>query len=173
MKYRIYIYFLLISLFSCNTKEKKENDFDKKELTKKNEKILTKEKFEKKYCFVKDIYEQNGKYFIKADYIDFLFGSEAVERAKENGEADFDISESGDTIYFVYDDYYVSNQNPKIRTLEINKNALIEILDFSTTENYRKLTNILEFKNEIENDRIMILRIKNGIVIKMKEQYTP
>jgi len=166
-------FIIFILIISCNTEKKEQNILANNEKAEKPTKIYKQEKSEKKHCYIKDIYQQKGKYYIKADYVDFLFDEQAVEKAKQNGDAEFDISETGDTIYFVYNDYYVSNQNPRIRTLEISKNAPIQILDFSKTSNYRKLLSIMEFKKEIEKERIMILEITNGIVIKMTEQYTP
>ncbi|AUC15504.1 hypothetical protein BTO06_10285 [Tenacibaculum sp. SZ-18] len=126
-----------------------------------------------KHCLINKIVIENGKKYVVADYVDFLIGDKAIEKAKENGDADYDISEKGDTLYFVNNDYYVSNVNPKLRTLELDDNVKIEIWDYFKSNGVFKIVNINELQKYLSTKPIMILKIRNGIVMEMREQFVP
>jgi len=128
---------------------------------------------ETKYCFIKSISEKKGKNFIIADFVDFLTNEKAVKKAKQNGDAEVDINKKGDTIYFVYNDYYVSNINPKLRTLELIPDIKIELWNYPKDNGIFNIVNINELKKHLTAEPIMILKIKNGIIIEMKEQFIP
>jgi hypothetical protein len=135
----------------------------------------TKLKKEFKHCFLKDVIKKDEKHFIIADYVDFLTNEKAIEKAKQQGEADYDISEKGDTIYFVYNDYYISNVNPKLRKLELSEQIKIELLDFSqkSDDSMYKIVSVKELSEQFENHSLVILKIENGIVMEIKEKFTP
>lgn len=172
------IFLLTLIQFSCNHQEKQTIEIPSTE-PKNQEQIVDSKSdnpiYENKFCFIKKVVKENGKHYIIVDYIDFLTGNKAIERAKKFGNAEYDISTNGDTTYYVYDDYYVSNINPKLRTLELAKDVKIELLDFSEnpSENGYKIVSLTEFTDKIENNPIIILKSKNGIVMEMKEQFTP
>jgi len=176
MKLKIHFFILILTFSSCVNKEKpsKTNESIKTEI--KESKVETKPKtttIETKYCFIKNLTEKNGKNYIIADFVDFLTDTKAIEKAKQNGDADFDINKKGDTIYFVYNDYYVSNINPKLRTLELIPDIKIELWNYPKDNGIFNAVNTNELKNHLSAEPIMILKIKNGIVIEMREQYVP
>ena len=105
--------------------------------------------------------------------MDFLNNEKAIEKAKQNGDADFDVNKKGDTIYFVYNDYYISNVNPKLRTLELIPEIRIELWNYPKNNGVFNTVNINELKDHLSSEPIMILKIKNGIIIEMREQYVP
>src|SRR5882757_10067776 len=67
------------------------------------------------YCYIKKVYARSDAMYIDADYIQFLMDDDAVKAAKKHGEAQMDIGQKGDTSWYVPDDYYILNDNPKIR----------------------------------------------------------
>ncbi len=176
MKLKIHFLILILALSSCVDKEKQPK-IDQSIITEiKESKVELKPKnttIETKYCFIKNLTEKNGKNYIVTDFVDFLTHEKAIEKAKQNGDADFDINKKGDTIYFVYNDYYVSNVNSKLRTLELVSDIKIELWNYPKNNGIFNKVNINEFKNHLSNEPIMILKIKNGIVTEMREQYVP
>ncbi len=163
-------------MISCKEKEKqllktKSDEYKTEKTTIKPE--SKKIALETKHCFVKEVTKKGEKYFIIADYIDFLTNEKAVEKAKEQGEAEYDISEKGDTIYFVYNDYYISNVNPKLRTLELSSDVKIELWNYPKNNGLFSKVSITEFIDHLKAEPILILTIENGVVTEMKEQYTP
>lgn len=166
----------IASLSSCTDNKKKAEIKE----TSKTENIKPKVKaksentiLETKHCFIKSLIVQNGKNYAIADYVDFLTQDKAIEKAIENDDADYDINEKGDTIYFVYNDYYVSNINPKLRTLELADNVKIELWNYPKNNGIFNTVNINELEKHLSSEPIMILKIENGIIIEMREQYVP
>lgn len=165
-------------LVSCGQKENQHNEI--KGIQSEVEKPIAKKKSdyleEKRHSFIKEVViKGNNKNYIIADYIDFLTGDKAVEKAKELGDAAYDVSKSGDTTYYIYKDYYLFNANPELRRVELAKEVNIELLDVKQNSNgigYKEVS-LLEFKEQIKRGQIIILRIENGIVVGMKEQFTP
>lgn len=126
-----------------------------------------------KHCYINKIIVKNGKKYVVADYVDFLIGDQAIEKAKENDDAHYDMDEKGDTLYFVNNDYYVSNINAKLRTLELADDVTIEVWDFPKNNGVFNTVNINELENHLGSKPIMILTIENGVIIKIKEQFVP
>ncbi|MDO6745537.1 hypothetical protein Q4553_13265 [Tenacibaculum soleae] len=176
MKLNIHFLILILTFTSCANKEKQPKinesiitETEESKIEQKPENI----NIETKYCFIKNLTEKNGKNYIIADFVDFLTDEKAIEKAKQNGDADFDINKKGDTIYFVYNDYYVSNVNPKLRTLELIPQIRIELWNYPKNNGIFNTVNINELNDHLSSKPIMILKIKNGIVTEMREQYVP
>jgi hypothetical protein len=167
---------IAVLIISCHSKEKLAQE--PKQARSKERKLDYKQKStthieESKHCYIKEIKEKNGKTYIVADYVDFLEGKKAFKKAKASGDLDYDISENGDTIFYLDDGYYISNVNPKLRTLALDKDVVIELLDYSTGRSTLQKVSIPELKNKLKSQPIMILKIENRIVIKMTQQYVP
>jgi hypothetical protein len=176
MKLKIHFLILILTFSSCANKEKQPKISESIKTEIKESKTVQKPEstiIETKYCFIKNLTEKNGKYYVIADFVDFLTDEKAIEKAKQNGDADFDVNEKGDTIYFVYNDYYVSNVNPKLRTLELIPEIRIQLWNYPKNNGIFNAVNINELKDHLSSEPIMILKIKNGIVIEMREQYVP
>ncbi len=82
---------------------------------------------EKRIGFITDAYTHEGVNYIKIDYVIFLTGDEAIQKAVEEGNAEKD--ENGE--WYVPNDYYISNDNAKLRTFPLADNCVIKIIDFS------------------------------------------
>ena len=77
------------------------------------------------YCYIKDALIINNRTFLKVDFIQFFTFDRALEEALKRGDADYNIEENGDTTYLVYNDYYIANDNPEIRTFELTASTNI------------------------------------------------
>ncbi|SEK55777.1 hypothetical protein SAMN04487910_0814 [Aquimarina amphilecti] len=129
---------------------------------------IKKLKFQKQHCYVKNVFRTNGVIFIEADFIEYYKGRKAVKKAKENNDAEYDIDKNGDTLYFLYDNYYVSNTNTKLRRLELNDKVRIQNLN-----QISKGFPLKAFQKIISNDPIMVLEMNDGIVYKITKQKLP
>ncbi|MBQ4819155.1 hypothetical protein [Aquimarina sp. MMG016] len=122
---------------------------------------------ERRHCYVKRVYRKNDVVFIEADYVEYYEGRKAVEKAKENGKAEYDINNKGDTLYFLYDNHYVRNRSSKIKILELDDNARIKISSINKISYNFPLKAL---QKVIKDKPILILEIKNGIVYRITEQ---
>ncbi|HEY4151543.1 MAG TPA: hypothetical protein VGM41_21540 [Chitinophagaceae bacterium] len=114
------------------------------------------------YCYIKKVYEKEGDTYIDADYIQFLMGDSAIAAAKKKGEADA-----------VQDDYYVVNDNPKIRTLKLSSHFELVALE-NTVANGTVPTAVEYVQMAVKNEWIAILTFdSNGEVVRIKQQYLP
>lgn len=127
-------------------------------------------KFEKKYCYINKVYKSNGVVFIEADIIEYYQGRKAVKKAKELGEVEYDLDKNGDTLYFLYNNYYIHNQSSKPKILELDDKARVKI------ENINQISSgfpLKAFQKVITDKPVLILEINNGIVYKITEQKLP
>jgi len=125
-------------------------------------------KFEKKHGYVKKVFRNNGVIFIEVDFIEYFQGKKAVKKAKENNEAEYDIDKNGDTLYFLYNNYYVTNTNERVRRLELNDRAHIQDLN-----QISRGFPLKAFQKIIADNPIMVLEIRDGIVYKIRKQKFP
>ena len=131
-------------------------------------------KVEKQFGFLKKVYQKDEKWLIDIDYIQFLSGDEAIKAARKHGEAEMDIDAKKDTTYWVPNDYYIVNDNKKIRTFEFASSAKIGTLDVSNTgmEEHSGLEYLVKvFKKK--TNLPFLLKIDEGKIIELKEQFIP
>ncbi|MDD5490039.1 MAG: hypothetical protein PHP25_05180, partial [Candidatus Moranbacteria bacterium] len=92
--------------------------------------------------FIKKVYAKNGKNYLDVDYIQWLTGAEAEKAMREDGRC----PKTGECI--VYDDYYIRNQNPLIRTFEISPDVEITMQTYemeATGQIHAQKINISQF----------------------------
>lgn len=133
---------------------------------------------EKQIGFVKKVYAKSGKNYLNIDYIQWLTGDAAEKALREDGQC----PKSGECI--VYDDYYIRNQNPLIRTFEIAPDVKIVMQTYSAEQtgivmNNEEIT-LDQFKNIFSSaawshlkDVPYIVEISNQQIVKITEQYIP
>ncbi|MEW7291910.1 hypothetical protein [Aquimarina sp. 2304DJ70-9] len=127
-------------------------------------------KFDKRHCYVNRAYKSNDVIFVEVDFIEYYYGKRAVKKAKEYGDAEYDIDKNGDTLYFLYKNYYINNQNPSTRVLEVDDRAQVRI------DNINQISNgfpLKAFQKIITNKPILILETNNGVVYKVTQQKLP
>ena len=83
-----------------------------------------------------------------------------------------------DMIYFYHDsnylnDYYIVNDNPKLRTYKVSENARFKILDYNNMYNSYMNVSYDEFVSTISTDDILDITIKGDKIVGIKEVYVP
>ncbi len=128
---------------------------------------------ENRYVYIKEVIESNSFLYIKVDYVDYLTGKEALE-AEWRDEAYF--VDGTDTMTNITNGFYISNINPKVRTLKIEKVAQIEYLiddeGFQKMDQRKKL-NSKQLKEYIDLKTLLFIHIENGIVKRIDERFMP
>jgi uncharacterized protein YlzI (FlbEa/FlbD family) len=125
----------------------------------------------KSYAFVLNVYTENGKNFIDADYVQYFIGDEAIEEAKKNGDADSRIVNGG-KVYSVPGDFYILNKNNRIRKIEILSNVKLNLLSSKVSKNENSIENFRDFMNDYK-DKLFLLTVKDDKVIEIEEIFTP
>ncbi len=134
---------------------------------------------ERQIGYVKKVYTKNGKNYLSVDYIQWLTGAEAEKAMREDGQC----PKTGECI--VYDDYYIRNQNPLIRTFPVAPDAEILAHDFSKTTygdgNWNESWTFSRFSQYFNSKDGNFywsavpfhVEIGNNEIIKITEQYIP
>ncbi len=145
---------------------------------KSNKKILSNFKpTQTNYCFVNRVVEKNSDYFLDVDFVEVLTGDSAVEAAKKSGQAEFEITETGDTNWFVPNDYFILNTKIDSSFIQLDKDCLITIYVSDETTNYqlteKRVSSIKTFQNLVEKDKIFEINISEGKIKAIKEFWAP
>lgn len=186
------IYIALIGLlFSCSTDRKNEHskqetqiEFDNGESTSQKaelsdttdlqenpDEIKLTMTSDSSYCFIRDVVNIDNRTYLKVDFIQFFKFDQAIEEARKRGDAEYDIEENGDTTYFVYNDYYIANDNPKIRTYRLTSSTVIKFLEVlgDTATDFKQSHTALK---RVEFSPFIIVT-RDGETMSLKEIYTP
>lgn len=107
---------------------------------------------------------------IQADYVQMLTGTAAVAAARKRGEAEYDINAKADTNWYVPNDYYIVNENPKIRKLSISTDVKIYLVKAGTATLGK--SNIAELR-QFYQGKLFRLASVGGKVVAITEIYTP
>jgi len=127
--------------------------------------------------FIKKVYTKNGKNYLDVDYIQWLTGTEAEKALREDGQC----PKTGECI--VYDDYYIRNVNPLIRTFEISPDVEITMQTYemeATGQIHAQKINISQFSQIWNTSSISGMQIApyhigigNKKILEISEQYIP
>lgn len=104
---------------------------------------------------------------VNVDVAQFLTGEAAEQAAQEDGEEAFD--------------YYIRNQNPKLRDLKIAENVHVVTNTLTASESGSSskdvvitLAKLASFLQQGQaQQRLFWFRLKNGFVVEIHEQYLP
>jgi len=107
---------------------------------------------------------------IDADFVQMLTGKAAIKAAKKAGEAEYDLNKKGDTTWYVPNDYFVLNENTKVRQLTLSANAQIFLVKEGTSSLAK--SNAAKLKKSFEG-KLFKLTIINNTVTVITEIYTP
>lgn len=135
---------------------------------------------EKQIGYIKKVYTTSGKNYLNIDYIQWLTGDAAEKAMREDGQC----PKTGECI--VYDDYYIRNQNPLVRTFEISLDAKIVMQTYDAEKtgivmnnqeiSFGQLKSIFSSgtdPNAQLKDVPYIVEISNQQIVKITEQYIP
>ena len=125
-------------------------------------------KYQRRHCYIRKAFRQDGVIFVEVDFIEYYQGRKAVQKAKEFNKVEYDIDKEGDTVYFLYDDYYIHNPRKMMDRLELSQNAkLSNVNQISSGFPLKALQQL------IKDNPVMLLETYNGVVFRIKEQKIP
>lgn len=175
----ISIFFTAV-IFGCNSNSNQKDSFDTtQKATEVSDTInktlssVTSKYTMDEYAFIVGIIQKGDSTFINADYIQYLTGKAAVKAAIKEHQADTFKTEDGKIHIDVPNDYFIINDNKKIRKLKLDKNCLIDLVINpdrmpSINENsFKSLKNV-----DHESPFILTLNAE-GLVIIIKEIFVP
>lgn len=140
----------------------------------------------KQMGYIKSVYEEGEKKYLKIDYIQWLGGEEGAQACVEDKKCLPQCLEEGGCLP---NGYYVRNQNTKIRTFEISDSTMFDFTDLQSAG--FELDNIplasftisfVEFKDifsssdteqEWLRNSIYNIELQNSVIIKLWHQYQP
>jgi hypothetical protein len=158
MKYfRFILIISILGFISCNSEK------DKKAIEITNE---------DQYGFIKGIVEASDLNYLDVDYIQFLTGDSAVAAARRMGDLDTTITPDGVIHEDVTNDYYILNENGKVRRIALGSTCKFDLL--LNPDRLNKITenSFASFKR-IYGDSPFLLTIRNGEIIGIKEVFIP
>ena len=137
-----------------------------------SDEIMLTKSTDSSYCFIKDVIVKKNKTYIKVDFIQFYRDERAVAEAKKRGAAEYDIDEKGDTTYFVYNDYFIVNNNPKLRTFILTDDSKIEFIEWldAPIPNPKMITNKTLKRLKLSP---YLIKTENGQIKELKEIFIP
>jgi mannitol/fructose-specific phosphotransferase system IIA component len=128
---------------------------------------------ENRFAYLKEFQMLNSEIIVKVDYVDYLTDREALD-AEWRDEAYY--IDGDDTITSITDGYYISNLNLKLRTFKLQDNISVKHMiynDVLQELSESKPINEKQIEKYIENEVLLFLYIKNGIIIRIDERFIP
>ncbi|MCD9025494.1 hypothetical protein [Cohnella silvisoli] len=129
--------------------------------------------------YIDQIYQENGKTYIKADFIQWYEGEEANKVFRER-EHDPEMTEAPDG-------YYIVNDDTKLQTFEIAGDAKVYMQIYNRTGNIEEAStkwneeiSVAKFASLFSDESEMNMKdypyhltIENGIIVKITQQFIP
>ncbi|UPL47866.1 hypothetical protein [Hymenobacter sublimis] len=124
--------------------------------------------------YIRRFYQQKGQYYVTVDYIQFLNGADAVAAAQRKGDAQVDV-QNGDTIYSVFNDYYIVNDSPRQRTFRLADQAVLTL--WNKTGELRQYNatpaEVVAQGTDVFRYAPFIVETRQNVVTSVTEQYVP
>jgi hypothetical protein len=134
---------------------------------------------ETRAAYIDTIYQQNGKIYVTADFIDWYEGEEANKIFRER-EQDSEMTEAPDG-------YYIVNDDTQLQTIEVEADAevLMQIYNHSNNADDAKTVwneeiSLDKFIPLLENNSQMNLKsypyhltMQSGHIVKITQQFIP
>ena len=125
------------------------------------------------YCYLKKLYTKGNITYADADFIQFLYGDKAIAAARKHNDAEMFIKD-GDTTYSVPNDYYILNENPKIRTLALDNKVKCIAVVYGESRVALKEVTLEQLSAKYSKENVYILTLgKDSLITQIKEQYVP
>lgn len=125
----------------------------------------------------KEALAQKSKMPIAADvdYVQMLTGKAAVAAAIKRGDADTSFDDKGKILdVSVPNDFYIVNDNTKIRQLTVTPDIVVEMLKENIPAKKGKTPpSPAQRLDKVYRDALFELTIKGNIIVKIKEVYLP
>ncbi|GAB3238213.1 hypothetical protein GCM10027346_30560 [Hymenobacter seoulensis] len=127
------------------------------------------------HAYVRRFYEQKGRYYAEVDYVQFLKGADAVAAAQRRGDAMEEV-QNGDTVYSVPNDYYIVNDDKKVRTLPLRTGATFRFWQHGGTQLAQRPLSpeqVLATPPPSLTYAPFMVETKQGEIISLTEQFVP
>ncbi|NFR56273.1 hypothetical protein FDF44_00395 [Clostridium botulinum] len=162
-------------------KEDKDQNMNNSKKEDKNQKVKEVEDG-KQIGFINEIYEQNGKRYLKFDDVEFFHNKDIDDRTAEkeaikDGKKDLLLDGR------MTDDYYFRNKDKSLEDYEISPNVEIDICRYHIDSNdvtsklqqirisyekFKTLDNVYG-----QNNALLYIYVENNAIVKIQEQYRP
>jgi hypothetical protein len=134
---------------------------------------------ETRAAYIDTIYQQNGKIYVTADFIDWYEGEEANKKFREI-EKDPEMTEAPDG-------YYIVNDDTQLQTFEVAADAEVLMQFYNRTGNldeagtkWNEEMTVAKFISLFSDDLEMNMKdfpyhlaIQNGHIVKITQQFIP
>lgn len=119
--------------------------------------------------------QAGNSYSLDADYVQMLTGKAAIIAAQKNGDADSVFNDQGKFIELeVPNDYYIVNNNPKLRRLIISPTVVLKMEKETIPSSSPKIPVYpIQRLNKVYKDGLFELTIIGDTVVEIKEVYLP
>jgi hypothetical protein len=155
--YRLILIISFLIFLSCNSEN------DKKAIETSNE---------DQYAFIKGITEKADFIYLDLDYIQYLTGDSAVSAARRMGDIDTTITPDGAIHEDVTNDYYILNENDKVRRIVLAANCKYDLLlDIDRLNGITE--NSLASLKRIYGDSPFFFTVRDGEITEIKEVFIP
>ncbi len=136
---------------------------------------------EKMYCYVNELIEKDGNYFLEITPLRLLEGDAAIEEAKKAGDAAMDIDENGDTTYWLPESFYYQEVSSGRATFMVPDLFTGSVYEYSDEEGMHtiEIGRIAPFVEYFELNREgfhlvpFIAYIQDSQIVRLEEQYIP
>ncbi|AVQ39754.1 hypothetical protein C7M56_14110 [Clostridium botulinum] len=169
---------LYLEVIEIEKETKKEDNTKKvKRIQEENKNEKVKEIKERKQIgFINEIYEQNGKRYLKFDDVQFFLNKDANDNTAER-EAIKDGKLKAENVGKVPYEFYIRNKDKSLETYEISPNAYIYICGYRNNLNALDLqkVNYESFKNLGfgHENFLAYIYVENNVIVRIEEQYIP
>ncbi|WP_251861497.1 Ig-like domain-containing protein [Clostridium sp. Marseille-Q2269] len=132
--------------------------------------------------FINEIYEENGKKYLKFDDVQFFHNKDVNDRTAET-EAIKDGKKDWLQNGRIADDYYIRNKHNSLEEYEISPNVGISICKYNIDPNYsgpalpQVEVSYEKFKT-LDNvygqgNALLYIYVENNVIVKIEQQYRP
>ncbi|MCW6109282.1 Ig-like domain-containing protein [Clostridium sporogenes] len=165
---------LYLEIIEIEKETKKEDNTKKvKNTQEKNKNEKVKEVKEgKQIGFINEIYEQNGKRYLKFDDVEFFLNKDGNDKTAER-----EAVKDGNKDLVIDGWYYIRNKDKSLESYEISPNAYIYICGYRNNLNALDLqkVNYESFKNLgfDHGSFLAYIYVENNVIVRREEQYRP
>ncbi|NFE65272.1 hypothetical protein FC761_00620 [Clostridium sporogenes] len=169
---------LYLEIIEIEKETKKEDNTKKvKKIQEENKNEKVKEVKEgKQIGFINEIYEQNGKRYLKFDDVQFFLNKDANDKTAER-EAIKDGKLKAENVGKVPYEFYIRNKDKSLETYEISPNAYIYICGYRNNLNALDLqkVNYESFKNLgfDHGNFLAYIYVENNVIVGIEEKFIP
>lgn len=129
---------------------------------------------ERSFAILTNLKEENGKIVgVEVDNVQFWKGDRAIEEARKRGDAEEELDDYGKKHYFVPNNFYMINANKQIRGYDLASNAQIWVVDYKGNKMFHRIGTIAEVREKVDNQVPFLVKVQNGKVISIREEYIP